>query len=403
MNFPSTTNFQPKVSYEQPSTHHVTYTSQPQQEVFHQMVKHPNGTTTIYETTAPSTKKTIIQRKKTNDPYTVQVVANNNTIILTPIGNATQQAVQQPQKSIVHIHRTTPMMQTPTPPVQFLTAPQTFLKKQTVIHPQMTQQKPQSKYTTVIRAPSVPPQPQQIITTVSSKIQRPIQKQKVIMSTSSLQQYRSYNQKSSASSGHGSRKQLHPQHIIRPAPTTTTTTVIHQMTQEQSPVMLPTGGVSFANFDSNEVLIFLLSQGEHVIMTSTAMSINTNQIPTAQPTVLTIGPPGINNIYVRPKRPQQIFQPTHQHLNTMNSNVMNSSMINSNINSNVMNNLNNQIATMPPRMRHQQNHQRPPPGTVNLERSYQICQAVIQNSTNPNRHQLNNQLKPPPLMGQKKF
>lgn len=65
------------------------------------MVKHPNGTTTIYETAAPS-KKTIIQRKKTIDPYTVQVVANNNTIILTPIGNTTQQAMQQqPQKSIV--------------------------------------------------------------------------------------------------------------------------------------------------------------------------------------------------------------------------------------------------------------------------------------------------------------
>nr|XP_029731489.1 polycomb protein Asx isoform X3 [Aedes albopictus] len=34
-----------------------------------------------------------------------------------------------------------------------------------------------------------------------------------------------------------------------------------------------------------------------------------------------------------------------------------------------------------------------PPGAVNLERSYQICQAVIQNS--PNRHQLRAQLKPP--------
>lgn len=36
----------------------------------------------------------------------------------------------------------------------------------------------------------------------------------------------------------------------------------------------------------------------------------------------------------------------------------------------------------------------PPPGSVNFERSYQICQAVIQSS--PNRHQLNCQLKPPP-------
>lgn len=37
---------------------------------------------------------------------------------------------------------------------------------------------------------------------------------------------------------------------------------------------------------------------------------------------------------------------------------------------------------------------RPPPGAINLERSYQICQAVIQNS--PNRHQLKAQLRPPP-------
>lgn len=147
------------------------------------------------------------------------------------------------------------------PPVQFLTAPQNFLKKQTVIHPQMTQ-KSQPKYTTVIRAPSVSLSPvvqpqQQIVTTVSSKIQRPIQKQKVIMSTSSLQQYRSYNQKSSA--GHGSRKQLHPQHIIRPAPSATTT-VIHQMMQEQSsnqiPVILPTCSVSFYMSGFEKVMIY---------------------------------------------------------------------------------------------------------------------------------------------------
>ncbi|CAG9814340.1 unnamed protein product [Phaedon cochleariae] len=39
---------------------------------------------------------------------------------------------------------------------------------------------------------------------------------------------------------------------------------------------------------------------------------------------------------------------------------------------------------------------KPPPGAVNLERSYQICQAVIQNS--PNRDQLRGQLKPPPSL-----
>lgn len=161
---------------------------------------------------------------------------------------------------------------------------------------------------------------------------------------------------------------------------------------------------------------------------STPMSMNTNH--QMQSTPIVIGPPpGINNIYVRPKRPQQIFQPTHQNLNTINSmmsisnNITNSitNSISNNINNNIgnsivnsiannnltVNNLNNQqiVATQPPRMRHQQNNQRPPPGSVNLERSYQICQAVIQNSTNPNRQQLNNQLKPPPphVMSQKKF
>lgn len=359
------------------------------------MVKHPNGTTTIYETSAPSTKKTIIQRKKTVDPYTVQV-GNNNTIILTPIGSATQQSVQQqqqPQKSIVHIHRTGP-------PVQFLAAPspQTFLKKQTIIHPQMNQ-KPQTNYTAVIRAPSNPPPPQQtIITTVSSKIQRPIQKQKVIMSTSSLQQYRSYNQKPSA--GHGSRKQLHPQHIIRPTPSASTTTVIHQqITQEQKhspiPVILPVGGMSYGCGGPDQVSISKPTfQNDHIIMSS-PMSISTSHIPTAP--VVIGSPPGImNNIYVRPKRPQQIFQATHPQLNTSNAIISNSSM-------SLVNN--QQFSTVPPqpRMRHQQNLQRPPPGTVNLERSYQICQAVIQNSTNPNRHQLNNQLNKPSVMGQNKF
>lgn len=376
------------------------------------MVKHPNGTTTIYETTA-APKKTVIQRKKTVDPYTVQVVANNNTIILTPIGSTSQQNVQQqPQKSIVHIHRSGPMMQTSSaPPVQFLTAPQSYLKKQTVIHPQMTQ-KPQTSYTAVVRAPLMPAQtiqplqPQQVITTGSSKIQRPIQKQKVIMSTSSLQQYRSYSQKPA---GHGSRKQLHPQHIVRPTPSSTTTTVIHQqMTQEQKPnqipVLLPTVGSNLMERQCTitEQRMFDL-QNDHVIMTS-PMAMTSQQLSN-NPSVVIGPPPGINNIYVRPKRPQQIFHPTHQHLTSINnmmttvSNVSNVSNVNCTSNQQI-------IASQPPRVRQQQqNHQRPPPGTVNLERSYQICQAVIQNSANPNRQQLNNQLKPPPhvAIGQKKF
>lgn len=367
-------SLKPKVSYEHPTTHSVTYATQPHQEIFHQMVKHPNGTTTIFETSSHAAKKTVFQRKNNADPYTVQVVANNNTIILTPIGN-TQPNVQQAPKSIVHIHRTAPMIQTNATPVQFLTAPQSFLKKQTIIHPHMTN-KPQSNYTTVIRAPVASAQ-QQANTSSSSKIQRPIQKQKVIMSTSSLQQYRSYNQKSSA--GHGSRKQLHPQHIIRPAPTTTTTNIIHQpmiheQISNQIPVVLPTATVSY-DFQTLQKE-FNKPPNDHVIM-SAPVSINPNQVPVSS--VVLGPPPGINNIYVRPKRPQQVFQ--QQNLSNINN--MNSI------------NFNNQqtISTVQPKMRQHQNLQRPPPGSVNLERSYQICQAVIQNS--PNRHQLNNQLKPP--------
>lgn len=140
---------------------------------------------------------------------------------------------------------------------------------------------------------------------------------------------------------------------------------------------------------------------------STPITINSNQMPSAP---IVIGQPtGVNNIYVRPKRPQQIFHATNPMNNPMNI-PMNSPMNNpmNNVNT-IMNltNLNNQqiMASGQPRMRHQPINQRPPPGTVNLERSYQICQAVIQNSTNPNRHQLNNQLKPPPsnIMVPKKF
>jgi hypothetical protein len=194
------------------------YSTQQQPEVYHQLIKHPNGTTTIYETTAPPQKKTtIIQRKKNNDPF---------TIILTPINNATQQQTiqNQPQKSILHIHQTTPIIQANSSSVQFIANPPTFVKKQTVIHPQ----KVQPKYTTVIRAPTAPSPQQQIIATniASPKIQKPIQKQKVIMSTSSLQQYRNFNQKPSAS--HGPRKQLHPQHIVRTNPTNTIVSCIRR-------------------------------------------------------------------------------------------------------------------------------------------------------------------------------
>jgi hypothetical protein len=51
-----------------------------------------------------------------------------------------------------------------------------------------------------------------------------------------LQQYRSYNQKPNA---HGSRKQLHPQHIIRPAPSSTTTVIHHAMPQDAKTNNIP--------------------------------------------------------------------------------------------------------------------------------------------------------------------
>ncbi|KAL7011161.1 hypothetical protein ACKWTF_014127 [Chironomus riparius] len=445
---------EPKVSYEQP-THHVTYATPPQPEIFHKMVNH-NGTTTIYtESAGPPQKKTIIQRKKPNDPYTVQValqsVTNNNTIILRPIGNSTTQQIQpQQQKSIVHIHRAPQIMQTTSQPVQFFTTapPQTYLKKQTVIIPQMAPTsaiKTQPKYTTVIRAPVAPQvinaqQPQQQITTqqlapgTNSKIQRPIQKQKVIMSTSSLQQYRSFNNKPNA---HGSRKQLHPQHIIRHAPSTTvipTTTVIHHSMATEA--------------KGNQIPVILPSNGPETF----THQIPVSQVVSASPTVVTINSAPTKNIFVRQNRPpQQIFQPQHnqqiftttqptqatvlqqqppqqlhspqllsqqlqaQQLQTQQmqpQQMQPQQMQPQQLQPQNLNQLQNQFSqnqqiSLHPRMR-TLNHQRPPPGSVNLERSYQICQAVIQNS--PNRHQLNCHLKPPPTsllggnaMQQKKF
>lgn len=359
------------------------------------MVKHSNGTTTIYtETSTPSKKKTIIQRKKV-DPYTVQMalqgVANNNTIILTPINTQQQSVVPQQQKSIVQIHRTAPMMQTSASSVQFIQP--TFVKKQTVIIPQMapsTAIKSQPKYTTVIRSPAITTIQQQPAP-VSTKIQKPIQKQKVIMSTSSLQQYRSYNQKPSP---HGSRKQLHPQQIIRPTPATTV--IHHQMTPEpkgnQIPVILSTG------------------------------NIQNQQVNAAAPTIVTIGGPANSNFlkqrgqtikqewYPKPaSQPQQVYQQqipqqqiTHQQIQQNSQPVQSHQIQNHQIQQQPQASSGMMIMGPGPRARHHPNNQRPPSGNVNYERSYQICQAVIQNS--PNRHQLNCQLKSPTvtpsIMGQ---
>lgn len=114
----------------------------------------------------------------------------------------------------------------------------------------------------------------------------------------------------------------------------------------------------------------------------------------SQPTVVTINSGPSNSIFLRQNRPQQtttIYQaaPTQQIFQQPTPIIQQQH--------------HQQQLQLQPRMRTLTNH-RPPPGAINLERSYQICQAVIQNS--PNRHQLNCQLKPPPttLLGtQKKF
>jgi additional sex combs-like protein len=139
----------------------------------------------------------------------------------------------------------------------------------------------------------------------------------------------------------------------------------------------------------------------HPTQTDTFTQISTNQVVSASPTVVTINSAPTKSIFVRQTRPPQIFQSQqHQQIFTTTQQQPTQQTI-----------MQAQNQLMQPRMRHIHPH-RPPPGSVNLERSYQICQAVIQNS--PNRHQLNCQLKPPPTsllggsggacpMGQKKM
>ena len=147
-----------------------------------------------------------------------------------------------------------------------------------------------------------------------------------------------------------------------------------------------------------------------------------SQVLSASPTVVTINSAPTKNIFVRQNRPpQQIFQPQHNQQIFTTTQPTQATVLQQQTPQQLqpqqlqpqnLNQLQNQFSqnqqiSLHPRMRslHQQ---RPPPGSVNLERSYQICQAVIQNS--PNRHQLNCHLKPPPTsllggnaMQQKKF
>jgi hypothetical protein len=124
-----------------------------------------------------------------------------------------------------------------------------------------------------------------------------------------------------------------------------------------------------------------------------------NPMPATQQTVVINPQSSIGNIFVRQKRPQQVFQQHQQPINGTHTLLTTTSM---NQSSNQL-----AIAQRPRQLQsnnnNNNNNNKTPPGSVNLERSYQICQAVIQNSSNPNRQQLNNQLKVPNFMSQKKF
>ena len=133
------------------------------------MVNH-NGTTTIYtESAGPPQKKTIIQRKKPNDPYTVQValqsVTNNNTIILRPIGNATTQQIQPKIQTIPIIAQ--PQTQAAQP--QQLTVPQLQTLQQIISSPpppstSITSPPPPALVATTQTALKLTAAPQRIIT-----------------------------------------------------------------------------------------------------------------------------------------------------------------------------------------------------------------------------------------------
>lgn len=121
-----------------------------------------------------------------------------------------------------------------------------------------------------------------------------------------------------------------------------------------------------------------------------------NQVQAPQQTVVINPQQTIGNIFVRHKRPQQVFQ--HQQQINGNSTVTTAVQVP----------VNTQQALLQrsrPVQPQQQTICKSVPGSVNLERSYQICQAVIQNSSNPNRQQLlNSQMKVSNIMTQpKKF
>ena len=348
--------------------------------------------------TSGTTKKTLQQRVPELQNLLTMGGKVNNTIILTPA---------QTSKNVVHIRHH--HQQNNLQPVQFLQ--QQLFKKNTVIMSPVTQK----FHTTVIRAPA----------TITAPAPKPIQKQKVIMSTSSLQQYRHYRSPHPHRQPHPhphpppmssqmvptvtvptpvvlpthqSRKQLHPQQIIRPQRTTlpSTSTVIHQghhnivqvqqipvnprqhqhvqIHQHQVMTMPTTTQTSTA---SN----FLNTQGHN--RSTVVATVKQEWNYQAQSTQQQVTP------LVQPQQHQLIKTIQQQHQQLQQQQVQQTQQLQQHqLQQQQQLHLHPRTGTRAP------TNQRPPPGSVNLERSYQICQAVIQNS--PNRHQLNCQLKPRP-------
>lgn len=335
--------------------------------------------------TSASTKKTLQRVPDQLQSLLTMGGKNTNTIILTPA---------QTSKNVVHIRH---HHQQANLPVQFLQ--QQLFKKNTVI---MAPVVPQKFHTTVIRAPA----------TITAPAPKPIQKQKVIMSTSSLQQYRHYrsphpHRPLPMSSQmvptvtvstpvvvptHQSRKQLHPQQIIRPQRTTLppTSTVIHQghhnIVQVQQ---MPVNPRQHQHVQIHQHQVMTVTMPTPT-QTTTASNYLATQQHNRSTVVATVKQEwNYQAQSTQQQVTQQAVQPQpqqHQLIKTIQQHQQLQQQ---------QHQLQQQQVHLQPRTgTRAPTNQRPPPGTVNLERSYQICQAVIQNS--PNRHQLNCQLKPRP-------
>lgn len=356
--------------FEPSLNNHSTVTYNTNSDAFQTVMKTCQNGQVYEQGTRASTKKTLQQRVPELQSLLTMGGKVNNTIILTPALTS---------KNIVHIrHHHQQNL-----PVQFLQ--QQLFKKNTVI-----------------RAPATITAP------------KPIQKQKVIMSTSSLQQYRHYRgphlhrqpHPLPMSSQmvptvtvpapvvvptHQSRKQLHPQQIIRPQRTTLqpTSTVIHQghhninvQVQQVNPRQH-----QHVQIHQHQVMTVTMPSPTQTAIAGNFLNTQQQQHHNRSTVVATIK----QEWNYQPQSTQlQVVQPQqHQLIKTIQQQQQHQQL-----QQHQLQQVQQQVHLYPRSSARAPTNQRPPPGTVNLERSYQICQAVIQNS--PNRHQLNCQLKPRP-------